>query len=717
VNDVTLLSRSAPPTRGVHTLLRRAVLALSIAAALAPASAAAQAADRAAGGWNDERSRALVERATERRARELADTALADYRARAHGYLTFLAQLGEGFPEPPKVVKADELAVEVLWRAPDMSKQRVVGRRDTLLLPADIGYYRDRFGIVQNNFPDAIRMGEGRDVRDVPHPLSDVGLAEYDFAIRDSLTIRLPNGAIDVYEVRVRPKDEDQPRVVGALYIERGSAQVARMALTFTRAALLDKRIETLSVTLENGLVEGRFWLPRHQEIEVVRTSTWLDYPARGIIRGRWEVCCYEVNVGLDPALFRGPEIVQAPSRVLRQHEWEGEIFDGLPEDVRAVTDEDVRAVQEEAQEIVRARALSRARGGAISARRISDFVRVNRVEGLAAGAGAMLRLGAGTSLSARGRWGFSDHEGKGRLSLAKRWASGVGLELFAEREYRDAGDVLEVSPVRNSLAAQEFGSDYTDPYDVRAAGAGVDLGPFLGMRWRVEGAYEAQEALRVNARPASGRYERTIPAWPIDVVRFSLLGERSTSAGPFGTTLRWSTEARAGAVSGRDTSLDASEPAFVRLRLDASAERPFGRSQLVLRSVIGAVDGAPAAPPQQYVFFGGPTSGPGYRYHEFAGQFAASQRVEWRAPVPFVAIPLGRYGRAPATATLAPFAHAVYVGRPAAFQPLRSGWYPAVGVGALFLFDLLRVDVARGLRDGRWTFSVDLSRDLWGIL
>jgi hypothetical protein len=679
--------------------------------------AAAQEAGPAPDGWNDGRTLALVARATERRARELADTALVDYRATAHGYLTFLAQLGEGFPDPPKVVKADELAVEVLWRAPDMSKQRIVGRRDTLLLPADIGYYRDRFGIVQNNFPDAIRMGEGRDVHDVPHPLSRVGLAEYDFAIRDSLSIRLPTGAIDVYEVRVRPKDDDQPRVVGALYIERATGQVARMALTFTRAALLDKRIETLSVTLENGLVEGRFWLPRHQELEVVRTSTWLDYPARGIIRGRWEVCCYEVNVGLEPSLFRGPEIVQAPSSVMRQHQWEGKILDELPEDVRAATDEDVRAVQEEAQRIVRARALSRAKGGAISARRVSDFARVNRVEGLALGAGALWRVGAGTAVGARGSWGFSDHEAKGRLSLGRRWANGVGVELFGERVYRDAGDQLEVSPLRNTLAAQEFGSDYTQPYDVRGAGAGVDVGLFLGMRWRLEGAYEAQEALQVHARPATGHYEPTIPAWPIDVRRLSLLAERSTSAGPFGTTLRWSAEARGGTFTGRDTSFEEGGRHFLRLRLDASAERLVGAYRLVLRSVVGAVDGSPGVPPQQLVFLGGPTTGPGYRYHEFAGEVGASQRIEWQAPVPFVAIPLGRYGRAPATATLAPFANVVYVGRTASFQEERNGWYPSVGVGTLLLFDLLRLDVARGLRDGRWTFSVDLSRDLWGVL
>jgi hypothetical protein len=41
----------------------------------------------------------------------------------------------------------------------------------------------------------------------------------------------------------------------------------------------------------------------------------------------------------------------------------------------------------------------------------------------------------------------------------------------------------------------------------------------------------------------------------------------------------------------------------------------------------------------------------------------------------------------------------------------------PAVGLGAIGLFNLLRADVARGLRDGRWMFSVDVTRDFWRIL
>ncbi|HMJ17731.1 MAG TPA: hypothetical protein VK478_05010, partial [Gemmatimonadaceae bacterium] len=428
--------------------------------------------------WNDPRTRSLVERATERRALQLADTGLVDYKATAHGYVTFLAQFGEGFPEPPKIVKADELGLEVYWRAPDLSKQRIMGRRDTLLLPTDINYHRDHLGIVQNNFRNIIRIGEGDEVQDVPHPLSPAGLETYDFSIRDSLQIRIGTRVLDVYEVLVRPKNDQQPRAVGAVYIDRETGEVVRMAFSFTRAALMDKDLEDVSVVLENALIEGRFWLPRRQEIEIRRTGSWLDYPARGIIRGRWEICCYEVNTGIPAAYFTGPEIVMAPSveRTLHPFPFAGRILDSLPPDVRAVTDEDVKKVQEEARALVRTQALARSRSFALSARHISDIARFNRVEGLALGSGFLQRLGGGLALAASGRYGFSDKEAKGRAAFEYRTGAGSSIILAAERQYRDVGDDPETSLVRNTIAAQEFGSDYTDTYDLRAVSLAASL-------------------------------------------------------------------------------------------------------------------------------------------------------------------------------------------------------------------------------------------------
>jgi hypothetical protein len=665
--------------------------------------------------WNDPRSRALVEHATERRASQLADTALVDYRATAHGYVTFLAQFGEGFPEPPKIVKADELGLEVYWRAPDLSKQRIIGRRDTLLLPTDINYHRDHLGIVQNNFRNIIRIGEGDEVQDVPHPLSPTGLQVYDFAIHDSLQIRLGPRVLDVYEVRVRPKDDRQPRAVGAVYIDRETGEVVRMALSFTRAALIDKDLEDVSVVLENALIEGRFWLPRRQEIEIRRTGSWLDYPARGIIRGRWEICCYEVNKGVPPSFFAGPEIVMAPAaeRAQNPFPFAGRVLDSLPPDVRAVTDEDVKKVQEEARAMVRTQALARSRSFALSARHISDFARFNRVEGLAVGGGFLQRVGSGFAIAASGRYGFSDAELKGRGALEYRTGAGSSLVLSAEQEYRDVSDEQETSLVRNTVASQEFGSDYTDPYEVRSISLRGTLARW-GWRPSFELAYERHDPLLVHARPAAGSFEPTIPAQKLRESRVTLAIDRPTALTFGGAEL--ATRLAVSAIT-NERSQVSSRGSLLRPVLSVDIQRPFESRRLLLHTLAAGVFSNDPVPPQHLVYLGGPTTDPGYEFHEFVGRGGVSQRIEYRFPAPFFPIPLGRFGRAPGTITLAPFATAVWIDRSSSFKAPRQGWYPSLGLGALTVFDVLRFDVARGLRNGRWTFSVDVGRDFWSVL
>lgn len=689
--------------------------------------------------WNDTQVRSLVERATALRAMQLADTALRDYRAEAHGYVTFLAQVGEGFTEPPNIVKADELALDVFWMAPDKSKQFIRGRRDTLLLPTDINYHRDHLGIIQNNFPEMIRLGDGDEVRDVPHPLSALGLGEYDFTISDSLEIRLGPRTLYVYETRVRPKDDRQPRAIGALYIDRETAELARMALSFTRAALKDRDLEDVAVVLENGLIDGRFWLPRRQEIEIRRSGTWLDYPARGIIRGRWEICCYAVNTGLEPRMFAGPEIVTAftplaPDDSVPPSRFTGNILDNLPDDVRAVTDAEVVAVQEEARALVRAQALAQTRSTALAGRRVSDFVRFNRVEGLAVGAGMSQRLGAGFSATAAGRYGFADYAWKGRVAISYRRASGASFLVDAYDEHALAGDEMERSLLVNSLAAQEFGSDYTDPFGVRGRSVSAVAPLVRGWRGTLTYANEAQRPLLVNATPAHGDFSAPILAGRIDERRLELVVERPTHLTFGGVEARYRFEGSLFRFSGNYAG---DSRRARRAAMAINLERPLGPNRFLVRinaAALGDEDVAyassadpdlpdivtrPLAPiqPQHLVYFGGPVTGPGYDFHQFVGTSGASVRVEWQTPAPFPSVSLGRFGRAPGQMTLAPYVNFVAINGGAGAPRRGHGLYPSVGVGALTIFDILRVDVARGLRNGRWTMSVDLNRDFWPVL
>jgi hypothetical protein len=683
--------------------------------------------------WNDSTTRALVELATRLRTAQLADTGLTDYHAEAHGYLTFLAQVGQGFVEPPRIVKADELALEVYWRAPGLSKQRIVGRRDTLLLPTDIAYHRDHLGIVTNNFPNIIRLGEGDEVRDVPHPLSPQGLSLYDFAIADSLRIDLPGKRVNVYEVRVRPKDDRQPRVIGAVYIDRAEGQVVRMALSFTRAALLDSQLEDVSIVLENRLVGTRFWLPSHQEIEIRRTGSWLDYPVRGIIRGRWEIGEYEINKGVPYSIFGGPEIVQAPESERQRHVWSTpRVLDSLPPDVRAVTDADVRRVQEEARALDRAQALQRTHAMALSARGVSDFVRVDRSEGLAFGSGITQRVGGGVSVLGHERYGIDDRNGKWQARLEWQNGAGLSIRLFGQRDFRELGEEPERSRALNSVATQEFASDYTDPYGLKSVGLAIEQAPPGETLWRLEAAAEQPYTLGVHASAVEGRFPGLVSVPSSRYARVALRREGPTSLWILGTELRTVVELRALRSDGDVTvcgALVANCPLeFTTFRgaLVADLERPFGRERLLLHTIAGAVAGRDdVIPSTELFYFGGPVSGPGYEFHQLVGRAGISQRIEWHAQIPFVAVPLGRFGKIPASATLAPYAQLTAIGGATtsfargglAYATSVAGGYPTLGVGLLTFFDLLRFDVSRGLRDGRWLFSIDVTPEFWSVL
>src|SRR5437879_10603094 len=175
--------------------------------------------------WNSDSARALARRAAQRRSGAAADTTLHDYKAQAHGFLFFLGAFGEGLADPPRLVKADQLELEVYWRAPASSKQRVVGWRDQAQLPTDINYHRDHLGIIQNNFGPAIRLGEGDEVRDVRPPLSPAGLGLFVLALCGTPIMALPARAERGVAQRVRPKSFDLPRIGGTLYLDAASAE------------------------------------------------------------------------------------------------------------------------------------------------------------------------------------------------------------------------------------------------------------------------------------------------------------------------------------------------------------------------------------------------------------------------------------------------------------------------------------------------------------
>ncbi|MDQ6738401.1 MAG: hypothetical protein M3Z30_11975, partial [Gemmatimonadota bacterium] len=622
--------------------------------------------------------------------------------------------LGKGFPDPPKIVRVDQIASDVYWKAPSFSKQLIKGRRDTLVLPTDINYHRDHLGIVQNNFASIIRIGDGDEVQDVPHPLSALGLQDYDFQVGDSLQIRLGDRTLDVIQLRFRPKDQDAARAIGSVYIDRESGAVVRMAIGFTRTALRDKDLEDLSVVLESGLIEGRFWLPRRQELEIKRTGTWLDYPARGIIRGRWDIDDYQVNVPVDAAFDTGPEIEAAPgAKVSRAglistpgFTFRGTVLDSLPPDVKAFASSDVTRLHDEVNGLVRASTIDRVNSIALAGSSVSNFVHFDRVEGIALGGALTLHPVTRVALSGGASYGFSDRGVKPHASLAFTAPDGVTITASGYRTLHDVSVVPERSGLINSFAAQEYASDYTGLFNARGGSLSIAAPSGMALRPTLELALEDQSMATVHARPVTNNFGPAQAATAVREARATLHVE-APRFDLFG--LSASAVLSLSAMNDRASTGTSLSSTHARGIGTLDATRNFGSNQLAVSVLAAGVTNGLTAPPQSIVYLGGPVTAPGYEFHSLAGERAVTVGVEWRTRIPFVPVSLGSWGRSPASATLAPFAHAAWVDG--------KGWYPSVGAGLLTVFDILRFDVARGTRDGRWSFYFDVSRDFWGIL
>lgn len=651
--------------------------------------------------WNSDSVLALARRATERRERAASDTTLRDYKAQAHGFVFFLGQFGEGLTEPPRLVKADQLELEVYWKAPQLSKQRIIGWRDRAELPTDINYHRDHLGIVQNNFGRVIRLGDGDEVRDVPHPLTPGGLEIYDFALGDTVTILLPQRAVRVVELRVRPKTFAEPRIVGTLFVDVGTADLVRQAFNFTPRAYLDPDLEDVSIVLDNALWEGRFWLPYRQEIEIRRRATWLDIPARGIIRGRWEIDGYVFNVGLADQWFAGEEITMLPKAQRDSFPWAGPLAAAIQDIAEPVRQGDLQAVRAEVSRIAGRRALTGLKRQRLGARGLSDLLRANRVEGLAVGGGLVWRApGDGFEVRALASYGFSDRRGKGLVAVT----SADGLELAAYRQVRDVADAPVIAPLLNSIASQEFGDDYGEYY--RATGVRLALRRSLGRgargEWRLVIARDRIASLPVRATPATGTFRPNPPMRDGDYLTGSLTVRRRSE----GFAVRRDVAA--------ELTVEAGEQ-YARVNGAGHLLVPVGGSRLLARLQLGL--GSAGLPPHRAFVMGGRGTLLGDDFRRWGGRRAARVHLEWRAPVPFVRLAAGP-ARTPGTITLAPYATAGWTDGPILGTPWRAtpGARVTLGLGAEWL-GVFRLEAGYGVETRRVHIAFDITRDFWDIL
>lgn len=687
--------------------LTRAALALAVLAG-APAAAAAQ----DDGAWNSGRALELIQRAQERRQVALSDTGMVDYQADARGYIYFY--LDRRDTDERTLVKTDQVALDVFWKAPNLSKQRIVGLRDERNLPTNIRYHEDHLTVVQDNFGDLIRLGDGDEVADVLHPASPAGPSAYDYRLADSTTIRLPGAEepVRVYKVQVRPKDPSRPALVGAVFVDRRGGDIVRMEFTFTPVSYVDTQLDYINVLLENGLYKGRFWLPNRQQVELRRQVPELGLPAGGMIRGTMRIGNYRFNQNLDPGLFAGRRVVSVPVSQREAFGFEQPIDAELREAGLSATGE-LGDIRREAAELVGRRLLSGLPGTRIDLSSASGTARYNRAEGLAIGPGVRFTPREGWSLGIRGGYATAAEHAFGEADL---WMGTLpdrlGIGVYANQP-RDIGVGPVISGAVNSLTALIAGYDFTDPYS--ATGAELRADRPVGRGWN--GAFGLRAERHRSAGLETdfsllGGGEHFRPVWQIVEgefyggsigVRRGVPAERARGLG-VGVT-----------VDGGVLESGDERYAHWRPRVDAGwISRGAGGTELTVDASAGAALGD--VPPQGQLLLGGRGTVPGYAFRSYGGTAYAFGRAGYAAELfrPFVRgrvfAAAGWADRRDDAAVLVPFTSVVP-------QP-RTGTMFSVGAGVGLLFDIIRIDVARGVGEGGvWEVIVEANPSFWDFL
>lgn len=673
-------------------------------------------------GWNTPRVLELVERARVRRQEPLADSALRTYRADATGHVYFfLDREDEG---EPVLLRADQAAVELFWAQPDRTKQVIRGMRSEEQFPIrDFRYYLDRYTVIQNGFGDEIRVGEGRDVADVMHPLAPRAEAVYSYRLADSLTIRLPaDEELRVYEVQVRPEDFSQPAIVGSLFLERARGDLVRLAFTFTPAAYLDERNERVEVALENALWEGRYWLPREQRLMVRREMPELDLDVGTVIRAVLRVSDYELNPPIPTTFFYGREVVVAagPGR-LAEYPFEDGLYDALPEVGAAPGDElgtlDEVDVDEIAGRIVRQRFLRGVPRVRFYAPNVSALLRYDRAEGLVTGAGLSYGLGE-YQLTGYGGYAWGAGEPTGEVALTP--LSGGSALWSAKAYYRRPVELGLRDPAAGALSSvvATFDTDYRDLYFESGATLTRRLGqsamaPEIGLR---VARHTSPSQVAAATSPPFNQDDSFRPVLPIEggTQMSVLLRSRSVIGAPWGGELRLGVALEGGHFDGRQDKRWFATSGFDLDWVWRGEDLRWGIQlrQKTKKAWNGVI--------QHGSLVGGRNTLPGHPHHAYHSDNAVVQDLEgWFAVVPrwlrlrgIAATALLRGGsdlqlEVPGT-------------RPWLITTGEDASLSSLGVGLGLVDGIIRVDYVRGFgghaaSDGVVILSIDPR--LWGVL
>lgn len=643
-------------------------------------SAAAQA-------WDMPEAMALQARGAAHRAAE-AGPAARGWRGLATGRVQWLLQLDpDGAPSPPRLVTTDRVTVEVYGRGAGRSKQFLRDWRRGRALPADITFHRDHLGIVTDGFGDQIRLGDGDEVQDVPHPLGPEGAARYAVALGDSLHVFGPSGALRLRELLVRPRDPSAAGVVGLLLLDVESGALVRFVFGFTPAAYRDRTVEQISVILESAR-DGDHWLPRHQTLEIRRRATRADLAIRTVIRAEWQITATPDSTVAD-SLFVGPPIA-GPSRPVAAP---------LPPADASDQADPATAVRDLTRRLAGARLADARQQARLTARGASSVLRMDRVQGVVVGAGGSVGVGGAVRLEGAGALATATGRPAGYVQLSGPLGRGR-WQIEAGRRVQDVADRPVISPALNSLRTLVANDDAGDWAEVPFARAAVTVCQPHCLQ--VEVGVQSARALPAVA-PLLGGTARPNPA---------LAQPRTALISAAWQAPRVRLRGEVGRGGGRS---------YGRLVADVNALRTarFG-GDLRADFLLGVA--SRGTPDRRGFVLGGRGSLVGTPYRRWDGFGIATARAEWLHAVSIPALRIHGPVTTGERLRIGPFvaAGAVWRDVPALPGVPSDGIRPVAGLVAEPFWGLLRVEVGvplRGPGAGRPGLVVDVHPDWWPLL
>lgn len=643
---------------------------------------------RAPGEWNDAAVLDLVRRARAERASAAVDPDLRSYRARARGHVYFFVERPDSGRHV--LVKGDQVALDLYWRAPDRTQQWIVGQRDEKVLPTNIRYHLDHLTVVMDDFGDFIRLGDGDEVEQVAHPVGPQGELVYDYRLADSLRLSYAGGdeEVRVYEVQVRPKDLDRAGYVGTVFVDRDLAAIVRMNFSFTPASYVDPYLDYIRISLDNSLWMGRHWLPYRQEAEIRREVPFLDFMAGSTIRTTFDIRGYDFNVEISDRLLAGRGVRSVSPAERRTFPFERGIFAELDEAEEIGPSPKMEEVRAQVRAVVQDEVLSGLAPLRLYAARLSDFARYNRAEGIFTGAGLTLKPHSDVAVRATTGYAFGRDRASGALTVTR---AGLGLVPTVDAYWDAVGDIgghPGATPLENTIGSASGSKDYLDPYFRRGGAISLEDRPDgrVSLRLTVEEHRSAADVVsdgpETDFRPVRSVDEGTMAALSAGV-RLDLPGGGS---------------GRLTLTGGRLADIEfGSATLGAQWTIDTSSDR----WSALVRADAGVVNAD--APAQTFYLIGGRHTLPGHDYRSFAGRAYGLLRAETTLPLYPPYVGLRAFAAVAAT-------HLGDAGLPADWPAADSdGPRGSVGLGLSFGWDSMRLDAGRAVRGGGWeaVFSV----------